>query len=113
MKKLPIDSLMLIFYYREGTFAQTRAADELKRQNWRFHKKFGVWFKRTEGGVRTMNPAFEFGAFNFLDSSSDRWGLRTRSDFTFEYEYLEEEPVSIDSGSNPELAVDRRQQVGQ
>ena len=91
--KLPLDALIVIFYYREGTYAQFLASQELKRQNWRFHKKFGIWFKRVEGGIRTINPAFEYGAYNYFDISSEAWGSRLRSDFTFEYEFLEEESL--------------------
>jgi CCR4-NOT transcription complex subunit 3 len=107
IKKLPIDSLILIFYYREGTHAQFLASQELKRQNWRFHKKFGIWFKRTEGGIKTINPAFEYGAYDFFDMSGESWGIKTRSDFTFEYEYLEDESLPSDANQNPNLVIRR------
>ena len=107
IKKLPIDSLILIFYYREGTHAQLLASQELKRQNWRFHKKFGIWFKRTEGGVKTINPAFEYGAYDFFDMAGDSWGIKTRSDFTFEYEYLEDESMPRETNQNVNLVIRR------
>ena len=111
MKKLPVDTLVLIFYYREGTYAQYLASQELKRQNWRFHKKFGVWFRRTESGaVKTMNAAFEYGAYNFFDVSGDNWGMRSKSDFTFEYEFLEEDSIPRDCPLNADLAIRRPQQ---
>ena len=93
--KLPLDALILIFYYREGTYAQYLASQELKRQNWRFHKKFGIWFKRVDGAIRTINPAFEYGSYNYFDVTSEAWGPRLRNDFTFEYEYLEEDSVPV------------------
>ena len=113
MSKLPLDTLILIFYYREGTHAQYLAAQELKRQQWRFHKKFGIWFRRTEGGIKTANPAFEYGAYDFFDVSGDNWGVKTKGDFTFEYEYLEEDSLPRDSGRGSELAVRRPQPVNQ
>jgi CCR4-NOT transcription complex subunit 3 len=88
MEKLPLDTLLLMFYYREGTFAQLSASRELKRRQWRFHKKLGIWFRRAEKAMKSSaNGVFEYGSFNFFDL--DSWSLKTRHDFTFEYEYLE------------------------
>ena len=107
MRKLPVDTLMLIFYYREGTASQFLASQELKRQKWRFHKKFGVWFRRV--AVRTTTPSFEFGSYDLFDLS-ETWSVKSRNDFTFEYEYLEEDQVPVDSSVSPESAIRRPQQ---
>lgn len=112
MSKLPLDTLILIFYYREGTHAQYLAAQELKRQQWRFHKNFGIWFRRTDGGIKTINPAFEYGAYDFFDVSGDSWGVKTKADFTFEYEYLEDDlAVPRGTSKSPELAIRKSQPV--
>ncbi len=102
-----LDALAFIFYYREGVYSQFMASQELKRQNWRFHKKFGVWVKRVENGTRTVNPAFEYGTYQYLDPSAEGWGLRLRNDFTFEYEYLEDEGIASLTGGDTENAVRR------
>lgn len=44
-EKLNTDTLFLIFYYQQGTYQQYLAARELKRQSWRFHKKYMTWFQ--------------------------------------------------------------------
>jgi CCR4-NOT transcriptional regulation complex NOT5 subunit len=80
-----------MFYYREGSFPQLLAASELKDQNWRFHKKFGLWMERAGDGPKVSNPAFEFGTYDFFDL--DQWSRKTKSDFTFEYEFLEEDGI--------------------
>ena len=107
LSKLPPDALAAIFYYREGTHSQFLAAQELKRQQWRFHKKFGVWVKRVENGTKTSNAAFEYGTYQYLDPSAESWGLRLRNDFTFEYEYLEEESLPHAPQGEGDLAIHR------
>lgn len=110
---LPLDTLILMFYYREGTAEQFGAAQELKRRNWRFHKKFGMWFQRSaEGSVKTLNPTFEFGSYSFFDVSTDSWGPSTRTDMTFEYEFLDEDQLDEQYPTN-ELVIRRPPVVAQ
>lgn len=108
-KNLPLEVLVLSSYYREGTYSQYLATRELKRQNWRFHRKLGLWFRRVSSGVKTANPAFEHGTYSYFDISPDTWGVRNRSDFTFEYEYLDEDFPQEESahGFNSELVIRR------
>jgi CCR4-NOT transcription complex subunit 3 len=47
-EKFDPDTLFFIFYYQQGTRQQYMAARELKRQGWRFHKKYLTWFQRHE-----------------------------------------------------------------
>eukprot|EP00124_Ichthyophonus_hoferi_P005565 Ihof_evm1s842 gene=Ihof_evmTU1s842 len=47
-EKFDADTLFFIFYYNPGTYQQYLAARELKRQSWRFHKKYLTWFQRHE-----------------------------------------------------------------
>ena len=108
-RNLPLEVLILSAYYREGTYSQYAATRELKHQNWRFHKKLGLWFRRLSNGVKTVNPAFEHGTYSYFDLSPETWGVRTRSDFTFEYDYLDEEFPQFESASglNSDLIIRR------
>ena len=45
---LSTETLFFVFYYLEGTHAQYMAAKTLKRQSWRFHTKYKMWFQRHE-----------------------------------------------------------------
>jgi len=47
-EKLGTDCLFFIFYYQQGTYQQYLAARELKKQSWRYHKKYMTWFQRHE-----------------------------------------------------------------
>lgn len=51
-EKLHTDTLFLIFYYQQGTYQQYLAARELKRQSWRYHKKYMTWFQVSITSVR-------------------------------------------------------------
>ena len=44
--RLSTETLFFNFYYMEGTEAQMMAARALKKQNWRFHTKYLMWFQR-------------------------------------------------------------------
>ena len=107
MGQLPFDALQLIFYYREGTHSQFLAAQELKRRSWRFHKKFGIWMQRASETVKVSNQAFEFGSYDFFDLGGENWSMRTKSDFTFEYEYLDDELVPIGHSIDTQRTVRR------
>lgn len=45
-QRLSTETLFFIFYYMEGTKAQYLAAKALKKQSWRFHTKYMMWFQR-------------------------------------------------------------------
>lgn len=47
-QRLSTETLFFIFYYMEGTKAQYLAAKALKKQSWRFHTKYMMWFQRHE-----------------------------------------------------------------
>ncbi|KAF4656097.1 CCR4-NOT transcription complex, subunit 3, partial [Perkinsus chesapeaki] len=93
-QKLPFDTLMFVFYYRPGTYAQYLAARELKRMSWRFHSRYGTWFKRhSEPSV--VNPKFEYGTYVYFDCYADEWAQKIKKDFQFDYCHLEDElPVA-------------------
>ena len=90
-EKLGTDTLFFIFYYQQGTYQQYLAAKELKKQSWRYHKKYMTWFQRHEEPKVTTDE-FEQGTYVYFDYETG-WCQRIKSDFTFEYNFLEDELV--------------------
>ena len=87
--KFDTDTLFFIFYFQQGTQHQYLAARELKKQSWRYHKKFLTWFQR-HNDPKFKNEECEQGTYVFFDYESG-WCKRIKSDFTFEYCHLEDE----------------------
>ena len=58
LQRLSTETLFFIFYYMEGTKAQYLAAKALKKQSWRFHTKYMMWFQRHEE-PKVINDEFE------------------------------------------------------
>lgn len=87
-EKLDLDTLFTIFYYQPGTFSQYLAARELKKQSWRFHKKYLTWFQRHEE-PRVITEDYEQGTYIYFDYEG-AWCQRKKSEFTFEYRFLED-----------------------
>ncbi|GKY93279.1 hypothetical protein MPSEU_000295400 [Mayamaea pseudoterrestris] len=87
-EKLGTDCLFFIFYYMQGTYQQYLAARELKKQSWRFHKKYMTWFQRHEEPKITTDE-YEQGTYVYFDYETG-WCTRIKSDFRFEYAYLED-----------------------
>ncbi|KAI7881701.1 hypothetical protein K492DRAFT_206681 [Lichtheimia hyalospora FSU 10163] len=87
-EKLDMHTLFFIFYYQQGTYQQYLAAKELKRQSWRFHKKYLTWFQRLEE-PKFISDEYEQGSYVYFDYES-AWCQRKKEDFRFEYRYLEE-----------------------
>ena len=83
------DTLFFIFYYQQGTYQQYLAARELKRQSWRYHKKYMTWFQRHEEPKVTADD-YEQGTYLYFDYESG-WCQRLKPDFTFQYGHLEDE----------------------
>lgn len=92
-EKLPIDTLFFAFYHQQGLYQQVLAAKQLKKQSWRFHKKYMTWFQRHEEPKRT-EVGFEEGTYVYFDYETG-WCQRIKSDFKFEYAYLEDEPLTM------------------
>lgn len=88
-EKLDVDSLFFIFYYQQGSYQQYLAARELKRRTWGYHKKYKTWFKRHEE-PQVTGEDYEQGTFVYFDYETG-WCQRIKSEFTFEYSYLEDE----------------------
>uniref|UniRef100_A0A673FV59 CCR4-NOT transcription complex subunit 3 n=1 Tax=Sinocyclocheilus rhinocerous TaxID=307959 RepID=A0A673FV59_9TELE len=86
-QRLSTETLFFVFYYLEGTKAQYLAAKALKKQSWRFHTKYMMWFQRHEE-PKTITDEFEQGTYIYFDY--EKWGQRKKEGFTFEYRYLED-----------------------
>lgn len=85
--KLELDTLFFIFYYQQNTIQQYFASKWLKKHSWRFHTKYKTWFQRLEE-PKLLTEYYEQGTFLFFDYEVT-WSNRKKSDFTFEYKYLE------------------------
>ncbi|KAM7250158.1 hypothetical protein ACFE04_022041 [Oxalis oulophora] len=92
------DSLFFAFYYQQNTYQQYLAAKELKRQSWRFHRKYNTWFQRHEE-PKVATDEYEQGTYVYFDfhiANDDLqhgWCQRIKTEFTFEYNYLEDELI--------------------
>ncbi|KAJ3300763.1 general negative regulator of transcription subunit 5 [Borealophlyctis nickersoniae] len=87
-EKFDIDTLFFIFYYQQGTYQQYLAARELKRQSWRFHKKYLTWFQRHEE-PKSITDEYEQGTYIYFDYEG-AWCQRKKGEFRFEYRFLED-----------------------
>mmetsp|Transcript_17709 Transcript_17709/g.23336 ORF Transcript_17709/g.23336 Transcript_17709/m.23336 type:complete len:795 (-) Transcript_17709:268-2652(-) len=90
-EKFSTDTLFFIFYYQQGTYQQYLAARELKKQSWRYHKKYMTWFQRHEE-PKVTNDEYEQGTYVYFDYETG-WCKRIKTGFTFEYNYLEDELI--------------------
>ncbi|RUS26395.1 Not1 N-terminal domain, CCR4-Not complex component-domain-containing protein [Jimgerdemannia flammicorona] len=87
-EKFDIDALFFIFYYQQGTYQQYLAARELKKQSWRFHKKYLTWFQRHEE-PKIITDEYEQGTYIYFDYEG-AWCQRKKTEFRFEYRFLED-----------------------
>ncbi|XP_038639249.1 CCR4-NOT transcription complex subunit 3-like isoform X4 [Scyliorhinus canicula] len=93
-QRLSTETLFFIFYYLEGTKSQYLAAKALKKQSWRFHTKYMMWFQRHEE-PKTITDEYEQAFFltqqgTYIYFDYEKWGQRKKEGFTFEYRYLED-----------------------
>lgn len=65
--RLSTETLFFIFYYLEGTKAQYLAAKALKKQSWRFHTKYMMWFQRHEEPKTITEEYEQVFHFHFID----------------------------------------------
>lgn len=89
-QRLSTETLFFIFYYQEGTRAQYLAAKALRKQSWRFHTKYMMWFQRHEE-PKAITDEYEQGTYIYFDY--EKWGQRKKEGFTFEYRYLEDKEL--------------------
>jgi len=88
-EKFDTDTLFFIFYFQQGSYQQYLAATELKRGAWRYHKKYLTWFQR-HAEPDTTTEEYEKGNYVYFDYDTS-WCPRMKSEFVFEYAYLEDE----------------------
>ena len=88
-ERLPPDSLFFAFYYQQGSYQQYLAAKQLKKQSWRFHKKYMTWFQRHEE-PKIATDDYEEGTYVYFDYESG-WCQLLKSEFKFEFAFLEDE----------------------
>lgn len=92
------DTLFFAFYYQPNTYQQYLAAKELKKQSWRYHRKFNTWFQRHEE-PKVATDEYEKGTYVYFDfhvgndDLQQGWCQRIKTDFTFEYNFLEDELI--------------------
>eukprot|EP00758_Cryptobia_borreli_P002917 Tbor_TRINITY_DN3389_c0_g1::TRINITY_DN3389_c0_g1_i1::g.23425::m.23425/K12580/CNOT3, NOT3; CCR4-NOT transcription complex subunit 3 len=86
---LSTDVLFFIFYYQQQTFWQYQAARVLKKQGYRYHKKYHTWFQR-HSKPKVTEDEYEQGAYVYFDFEAG-WCQRIKQDFQFKYQYLEDE----------------------
>ncbi|XP_061355253.1 uncharacterized protein LOC133299787 isoform X2 [Gastrolobium bilobum] len=92
------DTLFFAFYFQQNTYQQYLAAKELKKQSWRYHRKYNTWFQRHEE-PKVATDEYEQGTYVYFDfhiATDDLqhgWCQRIKTEFTFEYNYLEDEPI--------------------
>lgn len=98
MDQYGTDTLFFSFYYQQNTYQQYLAAKELKRQSWRYHRKYNTWFQRHEE-PKVTTEEFEKGTYVYFDfhitddNQQQGWCQRIKTEFTFEYNYLEDDLV--------------------
>ncbi|CAN1765410.1 General negative regulator of transcription subunit 3 [Linum perenne] len=92
------DTLFFAFYYQQNTYQQYLAARELKKGSWRYHRKYNTWFQRHEE-PKVATDEYEQGTYVYFDfhiANDDHqhgWCQRIKTEFTFEYNYLEDELI--------------------
>ncbi|XP_038696214.1 general negative regulator of transcription subunit 3-like isoform X3 [Tripterygium wilfordii] len=96
MDSFGTDTLFFAFYYQQNTYQQYLAARELKKQSWRYHRKYNTWFQRHEE-PQIATDEYEQGTYVYFDfhiandESQHGWCQRIKTEFTFEYNHLEDE----------------------
>jgi CCR4-NOT transcription complex subunit 3 len=89
-KKCDESTLFYVFFYYPGTAKQCWAGEELKRREWRFHRKYQTWFHRlSEPTEKTAE--FEVAKFEYFDHSTrEGWCTRILNAFRFDIEDMGE-----------------------
>ncbi|KAJ7144795.1 Not1 N-terminal domain, CCR4-Not complex component-domain-containing protein [Mycena crocata] len=87
--QVDVETLFYVFYFLPLSYPQYLAAEELKRQSWRFHVKYLTWFQR-HSEPQAITEEYEQGVYVYFDWEGS-WCQRKKSDFRFEYRYLAED----------------------
>jgi CCR4-NOT transcription complex subunit 3 len=85
------DESIVFYLFSRLTRKQYWAGEELKRRDWKFHRKYETWFHRL--GEPTQRTAeFEVAKCEFFDHPKKGWCPRAMTAFQFEANDLGEEP---------------------
>ncbi|CEH16297.1 CCR4-NOT transcriptional regulation complex, NOT5 subunit [Ceraceosorus bombacis] len=77
--KVEDDTLFFIFYYSQREYHRYLAANELKRQSWRFSLRFGTWFQRY-AQPKVVHDDYEEGSYIYFDFENS-WQQRRKQTF--------------------------------
>ncbi|RNC37047.1 hypothetical protein TcCL_NonESM13804, partial [Trypanosoma cruzi] len=88
-REFELETLFFIFYYHQNTYQQYYAAKQIKAQSFRYHTQLNTWFKRN-GHMKESQEGSERGSFIFFNYE-DTWSIEEKEDFTFDYQYLEDQ----------------------
>lgn len=72
LERTAVDTLFFAFYHQAGSWTQLRAAQELQRQGWLYHRKYQTWFRPSASG-----------SYDYFDHEG-AWALRTKPGFVFD-----------------------------
>lgn len=72
LERTAADTLFFAFYHQAGSWAQLRAAQELQRRGWLYHRKYQTWFRASASG-----------SYDYFDHEGG-WALRTKPGFVFD-----------------------------
>ncbi|GAB2233374.1 hypothetical protein Droror1_Dr00002596 [Drosera rotundifolia] len=91
------DALFFAFYFQQNTYQQYLAARELKKQSWRYHRMWNMWFQRHEE-PKIATDEYEKGTYIYFDYNKNDdlhqgWCQKLKHDFEFVYNYLEDELI--------------------
>lgn len=79
------------------------AAEELKKQAWRFHKQYLTWFQRAASPTAVTDD-YEQGPYTYFDWENV-WCQRRKTDFRFEVSFYSDSPSCSEWRANADEIV--------
>ena len=79
------------------------AAEELKKQAWRFHKQYLTWFQRAASPTAVTDD-YEQGPYTYFDWENV-WCQRRKTDFRFEVGFYSDSPSCSEWRANADEIV--------
>ena len=88
------DTLFYIFYGRPGEESQIRAAAELTRRGWMYHKELKAWITRVPNSEpEQKSDRLEVGSFLVFDVLN--WEVIRKDGFSLAFDAVEEPPATL------------------
>ncbi|CAK7341369.1 unnamed protein product [Dovyalis caffra] len=106
------DTLFFAFYYQQNTYQQYLAAKELKKQSWRYHRKYNTWFQRHEEPKVTTDE-YEQGTYVYFDfhvGNEDKQGWYADFDFDSPLDSWDKELISPTAQHNRDWGGGRKKE---